>query len=219
MRCDRWRLKLPITACAARPARKTIKDRVEEKLPCTRWLAQRASIALVVAALAACGSPTPKDEPPNTEVHGVESILTPINGSAADGKIRIVDKGDGISIMISLHNVPTIPTVPTNEYRIVFTERALCNSTNGFSAGAPWVPPGVNRDPMQLVQSFWATGEDLGWVEVHVSGVRASGENGFSGRGALIFNGTRLPPVLPGVPNNAVACAAFEPTRPFTLGD
>ena len=28
-----------------------------------------------------------------------------------------------------------------------------------------------------------------------------------------------VPPVLPGVPNNAVACAAFEPTKPFTFGD
>ena len=121
--------------------------------------------------------------------------------------------------LISLHNVPTIPMVPTNEYRIVFTERALCNSNNGFSAGPPWVPPGANRDPMQLVPSFWATGEDLGWVEVHVSGVRASGDNGFSGRGALIFNGKQLAPVVPGVPNNAVACAAFEPTKPFTFGD
>jgi len=190
-----------------------------ETAPPARSRVQRGSVVLVAALLAACGSPSPKDEPPNALAHGVESILTPINGSAADGKIRIVDKGDGISIMISLHNVPTIPMVPTNEYRIVFTERALCNSTNGFSAGAPWVPAGVNKDPMQFVQSFWATGEDLGWVEVHVSGVRASGDNGFSGRGALIFNGTRLPPVLPGVPNNAVACAAFEPTKPFTFGD
>ena len=154
------------------------------------------------------------DEPkPTGPVYGLDTGLTPLNGSIVNGKVRVIDKGDGISLLVTAQD---LPIVPTNEYHLVFTERGLCNSRNGFSAGAQWAPPGLGKPPSSMVPAFYATGESVvGYAEVHVSGVRTTGENGLEGRGVLIYMGSKLDPILPGVPNNAVACGAFETTKPF----
>jgi Cu/Zn superoxide dismutase len=130
-------------------------------------------------------------------------------GSAVSGKIRVIDKGDGVTLLISAINMPI------GEFRVAFHENGNCSSPNGFSAGPAWAPPG--RSPVALVPSLSTFGSRDGNAEreVHVAGVHTQGENGLAGRSVIIYGGSTIGEIRPGVPNNAYACGVFEPVRPI----
>ena len=170
--------------------------------------------AVVVATLmatAAC-APTRTEPPPITGAPvvardaGVGAQLRPI-GSAIAGRIRVVNKGDGVGILFSANNILPGP------YRLAFHENGNCSSPNGFSAGPLWAPPG--RNPTNLIPPMFVFADGSNAIELHVSGVRVAGDNGVSGRSILVYEGNSIEPLKPDVRNNVIACGVLEPVTPF----
>lgn len=165
--------------------------------------------ACAVLALAGCsgvrfGMAHDEDEPvKDTTDYGQVASLRPIGGSAVFGKIRVVDRGDGASMFLSLMNVPP------GDYRVAITERANCTSPNGFSAGAPWAPAG--KDPYTLVPVLSAN-SDSNRVELslRVPALHTKGANGVAGRSVVVFSGRTVTDAKPDVPNERMACGVFD---------
>jgi Cu/Zn superoxide dismutase len=126
-------------------------------------------------------------------------------GSAVSGKVRVIDRGDGITVMVSGTNLPI------GEYRVAFHQNGNCSSPNGFSAGPAWAPPG--RSPATLIPPL-RNSDGNAEASVSVSGVHTAGENGLAGRSVLLYWG-KIEEVRPGVRNNVIACGIFEPVKPF----
>jgi Cu/Zn superoxide dismutase len=173
-------------------------------------------VLTVLAALAGCGStgssfqsifePTDGKKPAGTS-YGVVAELRGI-GSATRGKVRVIDRNDGVTILVSGSNLPP------NQFRVSFNVNGNCSSPNGFAAGPPWAPPGMN--PYELIPLFWnpdgnATGQAF------IRGVHTTGENGVLGRSVIIYWGDKVTDAQMDVPNSRAACGVFEPAQPFLL--
>lgn len=145
-----------------------------------------------------------EDEPVQDKTdYGQIASLRSIGGSAVSGKVRVVDRGDGASMFLSLMNVPP------GDYRVAITERPNCTSPNGFSAGAPWAPSG--KDPRTLIPVL-STNSDSNRVELslRVPALHANGANGVAGRSVVLFTGRNVTDAKPDVPNERMACGVFE---------
>jgi Cu/Zn superoxide dismutase len=140
---------------------------------------------------------------------GLEAPLRAIGGSAVQGKVRVVERKDGVTVMLSAQNIMRGP------YRMAFHEKGNCTSPNGFSAGLPWAPPASSKAPDALIPSMYATAEGSVESQVFVPGVRISGDNGLTGRSIVIYLGSSIPTILADRPNSAIACGAFEAVRPI----
>ena len=122
--------------------------------------------------------------------------------------MRVIDRGDGVTLMVSGS------ILPPNQFRVSFNENGNCSSPNGFAAGRPWAPPGMN--PYELIPRFWnPDGNAEGTA--FIRGVHTTGENGVAGRSVVIYWGSKVTDAEPGVPNNRAACGVFQPAKPFTL--
>ena len=149
--------------------------------------------------------PAAKDASPAA---GQTAALVAIGGSAVSGKVRVIDRGDGVVVLISAVNVP-------RDFRIAFHETPNCSSPNGFSAGPAWAPPG--KRPQDLVPLQHGGAEGRAEMELRVAGVRATGANGVAGRSVVVHAGTVVTEAQAGVANERIACGVFEPTRPLTF--
>ena len=138
---------------------------------------------------------SPRDEP------GVEARLKGV-GSAAGGTVRVRQSGDLLILLSVLDGVKPCP------YRFVLHERGNCSSPNGFSAGAPWAPPGAKDPATQVLPIMNVNSDGHGEMTVRLRGLRM-GDGGMVDRGVLVYEGTAAQPPRPGVPNNVVACGAF----------
>ena len=145
------------------------------------------------------GSATPPGpEPPaKAEEMGQVAVLRPIGGSAVSGKIRVVDRGDVASVLVSVTNFQT------NAYRLVFHERGNCTSPNGFSAGAPWAPASSGKRGEDLVDVQYANSESRAESEIRVRGLHAMGPDGVAGRSVVLYAGRVVTIPRPDVPNAA----------------
>lgn len=123
--------------------------------------------------------------------------------SAVSGKVRVFDRGDGITVLVSGANLPF------GEYRVAFHENGNCSSPNGFSAGPAWAP--VGRSPATLIPPL-NNPDGNAEASVYVAGVHTTGENGLAGRSVMLYWGA-ITPVQPGVRNNVIACGVFEPAQ------
>jgi Cu/Zn superoxide dismutase len=140
-----------------------------------------------------------------------QAVLRSIGGSVLAGKIRVVDRGDGASLLVSLINVPQGP------YRIALHETPNCSSPNGFSAGPSWAPPATGKPPQDLVPIQYANAEARVETELRISGLHANGVNGVAGRSVVLYSGPRVTDIRPDVPNAAIACGVFEQTRTLSF--
>ena len=168
------------------------------------------AVASAVLAVAGCSGvhvsmgQHDADEPEkDTTDYGQVAVLRSIGGSAVFGKVRVVDRGDGAAILLSLMNVPP------GDYRIAITERPNCTSPNGFSAGAPWAPAG--KDPYTLIPAL-NSNSDNNYVEtsVRVPALHTKGPNGVAGRSVVIYSGRKVTDAKPDVPNERMACGVFD---------
>ncbi|HEY8244152.1 MAG TPA: superoxide dismutase family protein [Casimicrobiaceae bacterium] len=172
-----------------------------------------ASLA-VALALAACSSTqsTGPLEPPKgaAPVPGVEAVLLPKNGSAAQGDVKIMQRGDVLWVLVSLNNLPPGP------FRVVIHERDNCSSPNAFSAGRPWAPPGDPRAPTELLPVVAMGANGHGQMTLRLRGVKLTGPDSLAGRSVLIHAGDRAAPALvPDVPNDVVLCGTLGGIRSF----
>jgi Cu/Zn superoxide dismutase len=182
-------------------------------------LARRGAQVCVVAiacVAAACSStrgmfdsPAPSTATPTD--FGQQATLRSIGGSAVSGKIRVVDRGGTASVLVSLINAPG------GAFRIAFHETPNCSSSNGFSAGAPWAPASSGKRPQDLVPAQYGNPEAVFTSELRIAGLHATGANGVAGRSVVLYAGSTVPDLRPGVPNEAVACGVFEPAHALTF--
>ena len=133
-------------------------------------------------------------------------LVAPLKGlgSAVSGRVRVIDRGDGITLLVSAINLPL------GEFRVAFHRNGNCSSPNGFSAGPAWAPAGVS--PAQLVPIF-TNGDGNTEASVRVPGVHTTGEDGLAGRSVVVYQGRTITDAQPGVANNRVACGVFEPVQ------
>jgi Cu/Zn superoxide dismutase len=167
--------------------------------------------ALSAAALSACSSSGAKAEPEkpasvSRPSYGLFSQLRAL-GSGIWGRARVVDRGDGVQITLSMINLPMGP------FRVAFGEHPNCSSPNGFSAGQPWAPAGMQGS--RLVQPLYNAREGSSETSVFVRGVHTTGPEGVDKRSIIIYTGSDATEARPGAPNNRIACGTFEPAEPF----
>jgi Cu/Zn superoxide dismutase len=174
-------------------------------------LASGMRYALLVCAviIAAAGCQTTK-EPEKAPVmpYGVDAPLRPI-GSAIVGKIRAIESGDGISLLVSVNNLVE------GTYRVAFHTNGNCSSPNGFSAGPLWAPSDSRVPASDLIPSFIMNRDGAINTSAHVKGVHLTGENGLDGRSVIVYQGANIPIIEPGVRNSVVACGVFSPAVPL----
>jgi Cu/Zn superoxide dismutase len=170
-----------------------------------RWVAATVAAMLV----AACSGVNirmahDKDEDAKSDAtdYGQVASLQSIGGSAIFGKIRVIDRGDGASVLVSMMNVPPGP------YRIAIQETPNCSSPNGFAAGRAWAPAGM--DPHTFIPVQYVNSEDRVEQSLRVPALRTKGPNGVAGHSVVVYAGSRITDALPGVPNERMACGVFE---------
>jgi Cu/Zn superoxide dismutase len=172
------------------------------------------AMALGAAVLAGCSMMKSPAEP-SSQVQvtppaplGMEARVRAL-GSGVSGKIRVIDRGDGVTLLVSLINLPEGP------YRIALHATPNCSSPNGFSAGPPWAPAGAGKPARDRVPVFATKAEGTAEASVHLRGVHVSGPDGVGGHSVVVYSGSRVTDAVPDVPNNRVACGVFEPSQSF----
>ena len=188
----------------------------------TRALARYgAAIAILVGAVLIGGCSTsrggtpsgpPPDDKKTTEAKaGQQAALRAIGGSAVSGKIRVIDRGDGATILVSVIGIPSI------SYRIALHRTPNCSSPNGFSAGPAWAPSSFAKSPQDLVSTQYVTSDGIAASELRIAGLHATGVNGVAGRSVVLYAGQNVTEARPDVPNAAIACGVFQPAQPFAF--
>jgi Cu-Zn family superoxide dismutase len=173
-------------------------------------------LALCAAlALAGCQSSSlstgPLEAPKGaTQTPGVEAVLLPKNGTAAQGDAKLMLRGETISVLVSLNNLPPGP------YRVAIHERGNCTSPNAFSAGKPWAPAGYPRAATELIPAMTVGAQGHGQLSYRLAGVPFKGPDSLEGRSVVVHAGDRVDADLrPGVPNGVVLCGVIGPIRSF----
>jgi Cu/Zn superoxide dismutase len=171
------------------------------------WLA--ASLLAGCSTMRGAADEKPAEAKSTAAKYGEVAPLRAIGGSAVSGKIRVVDRGDGASVLVSLMNIPP------GDFRIAIHQNANCSSPNAFSAGPAWAPAG--RNPLELIPVQHANSEDRVESSLRVAGLRALGANGVAGRSVVLYAGPKVTEARPSVPNEAIACGVFEPATPLAF--
>jgi Cu/Zn superoxide dismutase len=175
---------------------------------------RRSLPILALALLAGCQSTNNELREAGTSIMGsapgLEAPLVLVGmRSNPVGTVKFLDKGDGTLVMYSMTNV--LP----GTYRMAIHRDGNCTSSNAFSAGPPWAPPGVQRSAETLFPEFHTGSEgDVSWT-VRVPGLRTDGEGGLMGRSVVVHWGTKVDQAMPGLPNNRVLCGVIGPIRSF----
>ena len=170
---------------------------------------------LVATLVAACSTSsrgtavTPSSAPRNTSEYGEQAALRAIGGSAVFGKVRVIDRSDGATVLVSAINIPP------GGFRIAFHENPNCTSPNGFSAGPAWAPAG--KDPTELMPIQHVNSEGRAETEIRVAALHSIGVDGVAGRSVVMYAGSKVTDARPGVPNERIACGVFEPAHPLTF--
>jgi Cu-Zn family superoxide dismutase len=177
-------------------------------------MSTRTSIALTVmfVTLAACsgGPKGDDDEPAKKRNVGLEALLAHSGGAPATGTAEITDRGDGININLYINNL--IP----GTFRFAIHATGNCSSSNFFSAGPIWVPPGSDKTVAELTPEFRTTGEGDKLVTFHLPGMTiGDGPNSVLGRSVVIHEGREVSDAKPGVPNERALCGVIEPAHSF----
>jgi superoxide dismutase, Cu-Zn family len=171
-----------------------------------------AARALVIAALAglAGGCDTMKDS--RTVLFGTGSGLSarlvPLGGSAATGAVGFVQFRDNVGMTVSVSGLRV------GWYRVVIHANGNCSSPNGFSAGPPWAPPGVEPPLDTQVRRFAMNNDVSTQVSVRLTGVTLDGANSLIGRSVVIHEGGEGSlEAVPDVRNGRAACGVIGPVE------
>lgn len=182
----------------------------------TRAVPPAIAFALSLSlALAGCGSSGsgPLEMPDNRNrdrAPGTEAVLMPLNGSAAQGTIKMVDRGGSVTVVGAINNL--LPGI----YRVAIHERGNCSSPNGFSAGKPWAPAGFPRPAGEMFPEIAIGGNGNGVISATLRGVTLPRPDGVEGRSVVVHAARQVDDnVVPGVPNVLVLCGVLGPVRSF----
>jgi Cu/Zn superoxide dismutase len=188
------------------------RDRAGVKRNAFTFAAMLASLALAACSTMRGGA---APSTANVEVEprppaGLEARLRPL-GSAVTGKVRVVDRNDGVTVLVSLANMPA------GQYRIAFHEVPNCSSPNGYSAGRPWAPAAAARAARDITPPLFSNPEGNAEASLFVRGIHTTGADGLAGRSVIVYAGNQVTDALPDVPNNRAACGIFEPAQGLAL--
>ena len=176
-------------------------------------MASKTSIAVVVlcAIVAGCsGTPSSSDEPQKPRNVGLEALLARSGGAAATGTAEFVDRGDGVNVNLYINNLTP------GSFRFAVHATGNCSSSNFFSAGPAWVPPGSDKTPAELTTEFRTTGEGDKMVTFHIPGMTIGpGPNSIMGRSVIIHQGRDIADAQPGVANSRILCGVIGPAHSF----
>lgn len=163
-----------------------------------------AWFALLAGALAGCqsGALSPAVGP---EVGGV---VNPLNGAAISGSVVFQPRAGSVTMVV--HVTGAAP----GSYRVVIHATGNCSSPNGFSAGAPWAPPG--RSPAVLTMASNTEGTLA--LSTELAGLVVDGPDGIRGKSAVVHQGAVGPlDAKPGVSNDRIGCAVIGDASTFSL--
>lgn len=152
-------------------------------------------------ALAACQSKGPVPEAGS--LVGLVAWLRPVD-SAAAGSARVINRGDGVLLAVSMTNL-----MP-GTYRLAFHDRGRCNTPNARGVGPAWAPPGAAKPPATFLPQFIAKDASNTAFTTRVPGVRVDGPDGLRGRTIVVHWGEAADAPLFGQPNDRVLCGVFE---------
>lgn len=139
---------------------------------------------------------------------GLEAPLRAIGGSAADGSVRFIPRGDGVTMLVQIGGVPP------GLYRVLVHANGNCSSHNGFSAGPPWSPPGAAAPLAGRMPVLAMGSESTAGMTAHIAGIRVDGPEGLAGKSVVLHDGSigRLD-AQPDVPNGRLACGVIGPLQ------
>ena len=175
-----------------------------------RRIAVRACLAGVFAAtlLTACESTQDPSAPKaaGAEVTVAEARFVPIGGMSMTGAAVLHQYDGGVQMKVNF-NGPGPGT-----YRVMIHANGNCTSPNGFSAGAPWAPPGV---PLAEEGFPFIKNDDSASSVMRLAGYSLTGRDGVVGRSVVVHASARGTIVAqPGVPNDRIGCGVIgKPTR------
>ena len=135
---------------------------------------------------------------------GFVAPLRPL-ASAVTGRVRVIDRNDGITVLVSAINLPP------GQYRIAFHETRNCSSPNGFSVGPVWAPSSAGRAARDIAPTLRTNPDGTAEDSFFVRGVHTGGPEGVSARSVILYAGSEVTDARPDVVNNRVACGVFEP--------
>ncbi len=167
---------------------------------------------MLLASCASWRGPEAQKAPaiaPATRGLGQVAVLRPLGGSAVTGKLRVIDRGGGATLLVTAFQVPG------TQIRIAFGDTANCTSPNGFSAGPAWSPPASKQKPEELIRTLYADSGGTVVTSEYVAGLREAGPSGVAGHSVVIFSGSKVTAAHPDVPNERIACGVFEPATAF----
>ena len=172
--------------------------------------ARPACAALTALLLASCAGTGPSSPAAADQVGNMEARLRGL-GSAATGKVIVVDNGTGVTLTLDVANLKQ------GTYRLAFHANPNCNSINGESAGPVWGPPESTRAPAELIPVAYAGQEGGISFSARIPGVHIDREPTLRGRSVVLHAGPFVDSPLPGSPNNYIACGAFDKIGPGLL--
>ena len=177
--------------------------------PATRAV-RAAAIVMLVMAVAGCQSVKDVGTAIFPSGPGLEAAMRG-TGSAATGTVRVHNFRDGVSVQLSIFNMP-----PGN-YRVALHENGNCSSPNLYSAGPAWAPAGSGKTPQDLLPQFSVnTEQDMPSYVAYISGARTDGPLSLRGKSVVIHLGTRIDDAIVGQRNNRIACGVLDEIRsPF----
>jgi hypothetical protein len=153
-------------------------------------LATPAGVALATLLLAACAGPGPSSPAAADQVGNMEARLGGI-GSAATGKVIVVDNGKGVTLTL--------------------------DAGNGESSGPVWGPADSTVAPGELIPVIYVgMGGDISF-SARIPGVYIDRQPSLRGRSVVLHAGPFVDSPLPGSPNNYIACGSFQNLGPGLL--
>jgi Cu/Zn superoxide dismutase len=172
--------------------------------------ARASAAALAAWLLASCAGPDPKSPAAADQVGNLEARLRGI-GSAATGKVVVVDNGNGVTLTLDGANLRQ------GAYRLAFHANPNCSSPNGESAGPVWGPPNSAKPLGELIPVVYVGQGDMVSFSARIPGVHVDREPSLRGRSVVLHAGPFVDSPLPGSPNNFIACGVFGDLAPGLL--
>jgi Cu-Zn family superoxide dismutase len=139
---------------------------------------------------------------------GLTARLVPTGGSAANGAVGFAQYPGNVAMDVSIYGLRVGP------YRVVIHTAGNCSSPNGFSAGPPWSPPGVEPPLDRQVGRLVMSADNSSEVSMRLTGVTLDGPNSIMGRSVVVHEGAEGSlEAVPGVRNGRVACGVIGPVE------
>ena len=169
----------------------------------------RALLATVLGALvlSACAGKDPTSPAAADQIGNLQAPLRGV-GSAATGKIVVVDTTAGIVLTLDVVNLVQ------GAHRLAFHANPICNSVGGEAAGPLWGPPNATVPLGELIPVAYAGQEGSISFTARIPGVHIDRQPSLRGHSIVLHQGPFVDSPMPGMPNNYVACGVFEDLPP-----